>query len=107
MTLTKQHVQLLRMIQHCPKKVLKDLLSKCGKNGIKAICEVCMNTLKGNVPLTPTQKQTLHQHKNTLRALSRKKTPLYKKRKLLIQKGGFLGVLIPAALSVLTTLLTK
>lgn len=81
------------------------LLRKCPNSLIKCVCECALNLLKGNVPITPRQKNRLTPYKRTLRRLGNKKIPLFKKRRLLVQKGdGFLSVLIPAAVSILSTL---
>jgi len=104
MTLTKEQVKLLQLLNVCPTKLRKQLLQKIQIHCIKAICECCLNTLKGNVPLSKHQKKSLSKYKETLRKLADRKIALVKKRKLIVQKGGFLNVLIPAALSVLTGL---
>lgn len=105
MTLTKEQVQQLQLLHKCPQKLRKKLLQKIDIKCIKAICECCMNTLQGNVALTKGQKKFLSRHKTTLRKLQNRKVSLVKKRKLIVQKGGFLSVLIPAALSVITGLI--
>lgn len=80
-------------------------LRKCPNSVIKGVCECALNLLKGNVPVTKRQKNRLTPHKRTLRRLGDKKVPLFKKRRLLVQKGnGFLSILIPAAVSVLSSL---
>lgn len=81
-------------------------LKKCPNSIIKGVCECVFNLLKGNIPVTARQKNRLTLYKKTLRRLGDKKVPLFKKRRLLVQKGeGFLSVLIPAAVSVLSTLI--
>ena len=57
-----------------------------------------------NVPLTDRQKTTLRRKRYDLRSLSKTKTPLTTKRKIL-QKGGFLSAILPPVLSVLGGLL--
>lgn len=105
MSLSKEQVEQLQLLHKCPQKLRKKLLQKIGNKCIKAICECCLNTLRGNVPLTNEQKKSLSRHKTTLRKLENRKVSLAKKRKLIVQKGGFLNILIPAALSVLTGLI--
>lgn len=96
-----EHLKLL-----CKTKSKTALLRKCPNSLIKSVCECALNLLKGNVPITPSQKKRLAPHKRTLRRLGDQKVPLFKKRRLLVQKGdGFLSVLIPAAVSVLTSLI--
>lgn len=105
MTLTKEQRRQLELIQICPHKLRNNLLKKIPVSAIKAICECCLNTLRGNIPLSKHQKNKLRSHKATLRNLAYKKIPLRRKRSLIVQKGsGFLSFLIPAALTALTTL---
>lgn len=100
----KQHIEHLRLLARSKKKV--SLLRKCPNTFIKALCECALNILKGNVPLSKRQKSRLSPYKKVVRELGKRSLPLYKKRRLLIQKGeGFLGFLIPAAVSALSTLI--
>lgn len=102
---SKKDVGHLRILNACSPPLRKDLLKKFPKSIINCISECCLNTLKGNVPLNTKQKKTLSRHKHTLRLLADKKISVNKKRNVLIQKGGFLNILLPAALSVLTALI--
>lgn len=98
---TVEHLQLLNKT-----KKKSAFLKTCPNSVIKGVCECALNLLKGNIPINKRQKNKLIQHKRTLRRLGDKKVPLFKKRRLLIQKGeGFLSVLIPAAISVLSSLI--
>lgn len=103
---TKKDISRLRILNACPIRVRKDLIKKFPQSCIHCISECCLNTLKGNVPLSSTQKKQLSRHKHTIRLLADKQIPISKKRKVLVQKGGFLNILIPAALSVLTSLIS-
>lgn len=97
-------VEHLKLLSKCKKKGA--LLRKCPNSLIKSVCECALNVLKGNVPLTKRQKNKLSPYKRTLRKLGDKKVPLFKKRRLLVQKGeGFLSLLIPVAVSVLSSLI--
>lgn len=105
MTLTKDQKRQLELIQICPPKLRKNLFKKIPLSCIKAICECCLNTLKGNIPLSRHQKVKLRPFRKVLRTLAFKKIPLTQKRKHIIQKGsGFLGLLLPAVLSTITSL---
>ena len=82
---------------------------------IERLVEILFNVLKGNVPLTPHQKRKLSRSKKTLRELIRPKVSLQRRRALLskevhgaipiairsVQKGGFIGSLIPILLSLI------
>jgi len=105
MTLKKKQLAQLKLLQICPKKLRKQFIEKVDKQYIKTICECCLNTLKGNVPLTTQQKKKLSKHKGALRQLSNRRLALSKKRKIISQKGGFLNILIPSVLSVITSLI--
>lgn len=97
------NVEHLQLLGKCKNKGA--LLRKCPNSLIKCVCECALNLLKGNVPITRRQKNRLAPYKRTLRRLGDKKIPLFKKRRLLVQKGeGFLSILIPAAVSLLSSL---
>jgi len=103
-TCTQQQLEQLRLI--CKSKFKKDLLRQCPNSVIKTVCECALNLLRGNIPLTEKDKKQLKPFKRSLRKLSNKKVPLYKKRRLLVQRGeGFLGFLLPAAISVISSLI--
>ncbi|GFW96208.1 iron-uptake system-binding protein [Trichonephila clavipes] len=102
--LASQHINHLKQLARSKSKAA--LLRNCTNSLIKALCECTINILKGNVPLTKHRKSRLPPYKKVLRKLASRKVPLYKKRKLLVQKGeGFLSFLIPAAVSVISSLL--
>ena len=87
-------------------KAKRQFVRKCDKEFVNCVSECAKNVIKGNVPLTDRQKTNLRRKRNDLRALSLKKTSLRKKRKIL-QKGGFLTALLPPVLTILGSLLLK
>nr|DAC81362.1 TPA_asm: gasderminX [Nephila orb-weaver spider adintovirus] len=101
---SEQTLELLKLISKT--KHPKSILKKCSKKEIKTLCECVLNVLCGNISLTKIKKNRLSPYKESLRKLSNKKTPLYEKKKILIQKGeGFLNILLPAAISVISSLI--
>lgn len=90
--------ELLRALAKLGPKERAALLKAVGDKEIHCICECIYNTLKGKVPLSIHQKRRLSQHKHILRRLVKPGEPIFKKRKLLIQKGGALLPLILAPL---------
>ena len=68
---------------------------------------MCTSCLKGNVPLTPGQKQKLSRHKGKLRSLANKKYPIAKKKALLLQKGGFVLTILKPLVTGIASLLLK
>ncbi len=94
----------VRLLSLATPHVRKQLVHEGGKDLINCVSECCVNILKGNVPLTSKQKKILCNHKTKLRTLAQKKVSL-KKKKEIIQKGGFLGAILAPVASVLGSLL--
>jgi hypothetical protein len=94
----------LRILATSKDKQKKALLKTCSDNNIKAISEIALNTLSGNIKLTKTKKDRLRRFKSALRTLAKKTVPLKKKRQIINQKGGALfPLLIPPVLSLLSS----
>lgn len=104
---SKHHcIELLKAVNNSKSK--RKFLKNCASKNIKSICECVLNLLKGNIPINKKQKNKLAPFKRSLRKLANKKTPLYRKRAVLVQRGGgFLGFLIPAAITALTALINN
>lgn len=105
MTLSHQQLRDLKLIQNCPIPLRKHLLKKLPLRSVKGICECSLNVLKGNIPITPQQKRQLGKYKSTLRKIANKKGTLSNKKKVIIQQGGFLNILIPAAVTALSAII--
>ena len=76
------------------------IIDEGGMDLVRCICDCVKNVLRGNVPVTDEEKERLKRYKDSLRELIKKKTS-DKKRKHLIQEGGFLGALIPILVGLL------
>ena len=76
-----KHAVQLKMLRDAWPKLGKQILHHCGKDFSNGVCECVKNVLKGNVPLTSSQKQKLSRHRNKLRELVLKKTPKKKERR--------------------------
>jgi hypothetical protein len=61
---------------------------------IRKIVEVCVNALHGNIPLSVVKKRALQRHRNSIIKVAHcgKNTP--KARRVIVQEGGFLPLLI-------------
>ena len=77
------------------------LIKKASKDNIDAISEVALNTLRGNIPLNPKQKRELKKHRSKIRSLVHSKSSVKKRKHILVQKGGFLPLLLTPFLSIL------
>ena len=89
----------LQVLAGAKPKLRKILIKNLPESVITAICDCCLNTLKGVIPLTPRQKRRLAPCKTQLRALANRKVSRKRKKTYLTQKGGaFLPSILPAAL---------
>ncbi len=71
---------------------------------LKSICDLCSNVVHKRLQVTPTQFKKLRKQRNIIRELSSRRISL-KRKKALLQKGGFLNILAPILGSLATTLL--
>lgn len=102
----KKYLPVLKRTRKLGEKARREYVRKCDRDFIDCVSECARNVIKGNVPLTKRQMTNLRRKRHDLRALSRKKTSLRAKRKI-VQKGGFLTALLPPVLAVLTSLLSN
>ena len=86
-------IKALEKVQDCKQK-RNHTIDVVGKELVQCICDCVQNVLNGNIPVNEEEKKRVKRHKYCLRELVKKKTS-DKKRKHLIQEGGFLGALIP------------
>jgi hypothetical protein len=104
-----KHFGTLKKLHRCGRSQRAHLISRCGPEQIKAICECADNILRGAVPLTTKQKQRLYKHSNLLANFADPKIGWQRKRNFLkTQEGGailttILGIAIPALVSYLAS----
>ena len=101
----KRHLPLLQWLSRAHPKTCKAVIQSADKDLLDTLCECSLNILKGNVPLTGSQKRQLSRHKQTLRLLVGGRRRSVKNKRRLLQKGGFLGTLLRAVTGVLGSLL--
>lgn len=89
----------LLVLKNADINLRKAMLKNVDNNVIKSIIEIVLNTLRGNHKLTSRTKSELEKYKKELRCISCPKRSLSSKRKVLVQKGGFLPILISSLLS--------
>lgn len=93
----KRNLPILRTLKTCNIKLRKSILKTCEQDTIKALLELAINVLNGNLQISSVHKQKLQSYKNKIRKLASRKTNFKVKRKILIQEGK--GVLIPTLIS--------
>jgi len=101
----KRNLAFLHVLKKANKKQRKAILDSGNKDLILCLCEVIDNVLAGTVKLSIKQKKDLSKYKSILRQLVDKKVTLDKKRKIFIQKGGFLPALLGPALGLAATII--
>ena len=108
----RRHIDILRAIKSCSKKQRKALLESASKDQVHCLCECVLNVLNGNVPIDCKKKEKLRKYKKVLYQLSirkgkKKKGYWANKKNLLIQRGGFLPVLLGPILGIASSILSN
>ena len=94
----KSQLHYLHVLKDAKPQARRAFLTSADDDLIKAI-ECAINTLNGNHELTKEDKGKLSKYKKRLRALVNPKISFKSKRKLLVQKGGFIVPLLTSILS--------
>jgi len=94
----KSQLHFLHVIKDAKPRARRALLISAD-DLIKAIIQSAINILNGDHKLTKEDKGKLSKYKNRLRALVNPKIIFRIKRKLLVQKGGFIFPLLTTILS--------
>ena len=97
---------LLKALASCKDKYRKAILKNGDRILIQDICECAYNLLKGNLEIDPKSLDELYKYRRILRKLCEKST-LKQKRKILVQKGGFLRYILPFAIATISSLIKK
>ena len=91
--------KLLEIVGECKKKLRNSIILNSDNDFILTIIECVLNIMNGNVNLNDENFKILKPYNKTLKKLIKKKISLNNKRKIIVQKGGFLQFLIPAIIS--------
>jgi hypothetical protein len=95
----RSQLHYLHVIKDAKPQATRALLSSASDELIKVIVECAINTLNGNHKLSTDEKTKLSKFKNKLRTLVNPTISFKRKRKLLVQKGGFIVPLLTSILS--------
>ena len=94
----------LKILSCCKKNIKDNLIRKSDRELLLTIEECVINTLNGNINISKKEKVKLIKFKYSLRRLIREKT-LKGKKKFLIQQGGFLQLLLPSAITLISAII--
>jgi len=78
----------------------KIVVNHLTRSHLKGLTEVAVNIVKSSVPLTSDELKTCRRWRKSLKLLALKRYPAKEKKKIL-QRGGFLGAILPILASVL------
>ncbi|KYN50543.1 hypothetical protein ALC57_01002 [Trachymyrmex cornetzi] len=106
-SISKRNACLLAALYHLNKNQRTTFLRGADEKLIRCICECVFNTLEGNVSLERCEKNQLTKYKTPLRRIVAKRGNWKDKRKLLVQRGGFLPYIIGPILSTLLSLIIE
>ena len=92
------------MLEKSANATRRAVLYKASKDMVLALVELAKNIIKGNVDLTADQYRRLDARRVDVRTLAHPRTSM-RNRKKILQKGGFIGLLLKPALGLLGGLL--
>ena len=95
--LLEKNIEFLNSLSHCKCSKRRELLQNASRDNIKALCEVCLNLLLGNIQVNAEQIKKLRRHRKSIEALADRKLALKRKKEVLNQRGGALGAAVIAA----------
>lgn len=104
-----QHKDLIFLLSQLSPKLRKDLIKGLKKKEIECISEIFSNFLKKRLTDKTNVINKLKKFRKDIRAVALKKTPVFKKKAILLsQRGGsILMTLLPLVTSVISGLLPK
>lgn len=90
---------MLYVLRKAKPKLRNAIIKNADGELIKTICEIALNTLNGNNKVSYKTKSDLKRFKREIRCLACPKRTLSSKRKVILQRGGFLPTLISTILA--------
>ncbi len=101
----KKHAATLYLLARAGPKVQRAVLKDAEPALLTTVCECAKNILKGNVPLSGLEKRRLALYKRQLRHLADRRMGKGQKKRLVVQKGGFLPALLGPLIGTLAPLI--
>ena len=101
--------EFLRYFSKLPSKKQKHLIPTLNTNQLNTISEICKNFLNKNLTTCPKIIKKVKPAQKEIKNIALKKTPLYKKKKILQSRSGgaILSVLLPLAATLITSLIAR
>ena len=104
-----QNKEFIIFLNGLPAEKRKKIIDHLQRKQINSISEICSNFLKKRLTLSKDTIKKASKYKKELRKIALKATPIKKKIKILASNrgGGLLSILLPAAVSLISSLIAK
>ena len=102
----KSQFDLLKILANPKSKYSKVILKSGDKKLIDTLCEIIFNVLSGKIHISEEDKNKLLKFRKTLQNLFNKGQSFKSRRKILVQKGGFLEFILPAVISGIASIIS-
>lgn len=101
-----RNITLLDVLSKTTKAQRDALINTATNDQLQCICDCAINILNENIPLTDTQYKKLKRFQKHIRYIANSDDNIDNK-KLIIQKGGFLPILLTPILTAAASLLAE
>jgi hypothetical protein len=102
----KDGIHYLNVVKSAKPKLRRALLLNSDSKHIDALAQCCINFLAQSFRVAPAELRKLAKYKKAIRSVADSETSSDRKREIFVQRGnGFLPLLLPAAISLLTSIL--
>lgn len=91
----------IRLLYDCPPRQRKSLIQYITDDQLRALSQIALNVLRGNVPITDSYKKKLKRYKDVIRSLASRQISKARKRKALLKFHAVVPLLIKPALQLL------
>ena len=106
LTLLRRHYSLLKHIAKCSTADCHHVVRGLSDDVIRLMSQICVNVMNKSLTQNPAYAvKRLSPYKKQLRSVTRPGTTVKTKRRVLEQKGGFIGALLGVALPLITSLI--
>ena len=95
------------MLKKAEPRLRKALITNCNTELVNCISECLLNVLNGNLKLSDSNARKMQKYKCALRKVADRHVSLSGKKRLTVQRGGFLLPLLSAILPTIASLIFK
>ena len=105
-SLAEDHIDFIQFLNKLSPEKRTKLIHSLSSCHINTLSEIFKNFLLKNITTNPKIIKRLKPYKKEVGEVAKRKTPIYKKRKILksIKGGAILSILLPVATAILSTL---